>query len=70
VLAARKETLDSVTELKISNQLLISRRLIHPASGRTYHWYVPTMRSHAFFSLALTPLRVSVPVHLDRQRSL
>ena len=40
MLASRKETLNSVAELKISDQLLISRitgRLIHPASGRTYH---------------------------------
>ena len=40
MLTARKEALDSVVELKISDQLLISRitgRLIHPASGRTYH---------------------------------
>lgn len=36
----RKEKLDSVVQLKIDDQLLISRitgRLIHPASGRTYH---------------------------------
>ena len=40
MLASRKETLNSVAELKISDRLLISRitgRLIHPASGRTYH---------------------------------
>ncbi|EPQ58680.1 adenylate kinase 1 [Gloeophyllum trabeum ATCC 11539] len=40
MLAARKEKLDSVVELLIDDQLLISRitgRLIHPASGRTYH---------------------------------
>jgi len=40
MLAARKEKLDSVVQLKIADQLLISRitgRLIHPASGRTYH---------------------------------
>jgi adenylate kinase family enzyme len=40
MLASRKESLDSVAELMISDQLLISRitgRLIHPASGRTYH---------------------------------
>ena len=32
--------LDHVIELEIADQLLISRitgRLIHPASGRTYH---------------------------------
>ena len=54
MLAARKEALDSVVELKISDQLLISRitgRIIHPASGRTYHRefkYVST-RTHALF---------------------
>ena len=40
MLANRKEKLDSVVELVIPDQLLISRitgRLIHPASGRTYH---------------------------------
>ncbi|KAG8808292.1 adenylate kinase [Serendipita sp. 399] len=40
MLAARKEKLDHVVELQIQDQLLISRitgRLIHPASGRTYH---------------------------------
>ncbi|TFK46347.1 adenylate kinase 1, partial [Heliocybe sulcata] len=40
MLTARKEKLDSVVELLIDDQLLISRitgRLIHPASGRTYH---------------------------------
>jgi len=40
MLEERKETLNHVVELKIADQLLISRitgRLIHPASGRTYH---------------------------------
>jgi adenylate kinase len=40
MLTSRKETLDSVVELTIADQLLISRitgRLIHLASGRTYH---------------------------------
>jgi adenylate kinase len=40
MLTSRKEALDSVVELAISDQLLISRitgRLIHLASGRTYH---------------------------------
>lgn len=40
MLQKRKEHLDHVVELKIADQLLISRitgRLIHPASGRTYH---------------------------------
>ncbi|KAF5373010.1 hypothetical protein D9758_001482 [Tetrapyrgos nigripes] len=40
MLEQRKEKLDSVVQLLIDDQLLISRitgRLIHPASGRTYH---------------------------------
>ncbi|KAI0781444.1 adenylate kinase [Trametes elegans] len=40
MLQARKEKLDSVVQLVIEDQLLISRitgRLIHPASGRSYH---------------------------------
>lgn len=40
MLAERKEKLDTVVQLNIEDQLLISRitgRLIHPASGRTYH---------------------------------
>ncbi|KAF8645333.1 hypothetical protein AX16_007899 [Volvariella volvacea WC 439] len=40
MLAERKEKLDSVVQLQIEDQLLISRitgRLIHPSSGRTYH---------------------------------
>jgi len=40
MLEARNEKLDTVVELRIADQLLISRvtgRLIHPASGRTYH---------------------------------
>ncbi|KAI0831644.1 adenylate kinase [Trametes gibbosa] len=40
MLKARKEKLNSVVQLVIEDQLLISRitgRLIHPASGRTYH---------------------------------
>jgi len=40
MLESRKEKLDHVVELQIADQLLISRitgRLIHPASGRTYH---------------------------------
>ncbi|THH20049.1 hypothetical protein EW146_g1245 [Bondarzewia mesenterica] len=40
MLTERKEKLDSVVQLEIPDQLLISRitgRLIHPASGRTYH---------------------------------
>lgn len=40
MLESRKEKLDSAVELIIDDQLLISRitgRLIHPASGRSYH---------------------------------
>ncbi|KAH9935815.1 adenylate kinase 1 [Amylocystis lapponica] len=40
MLKSRKEKLDSVVQLVIEDQLLISRitgRLIHPSSGRTYH---------------------------------
>ncbi|KAI0345049.1 adenylate kinase 1 [Trametopsis cervina] len=40
MLSYRMEKLDSVVELTIPDQLLISRitgRLIHPGSGRTYH---------------------------------
>jgi len=40
MLQDRKEKLDSAVQLNIDDQLLISRitgRLIHPASGRTYH---------------------------------
>lgn len=40
MLESRKEKMDHVVELQIADQLLISRitgRLIHPASGRTYH---------------------------------
>lgn len=65
MLASRKETLNSVAELMISDRLLISRitgRLIHPASGRTYHREFKCVytRSHAFFfnPLPLTPPRL------------
>ena len=40
MLKAKSQTLDHAVELKIQDQLLISRitgRLIHPASGRSYH---------------------------------
>lgn len=51
MLEARKEKLNSVVQLQIDDQLLISRitgRLVHPASGRTYHrefQYVPHVQS-------------------------
>lgn len=40
LMGKRKETLDSVIEFKIDNELLVKRitgRLVHVASGRTYH---------------------------------
>ena len=40
MLKAKSQKLDHAIELKIQDQLLISRitgRLIHPASGRSYH---------------------------------
>lgn len=40
MLEARKKPLNSVVELVIDDNLLVSRitgRLIHPTSGRTYH---------------------------------
>jgi len=54
LLASRKEVLDSVVELKISDQLLVSRitgRLIHPpVDARTQGIQVRTRAiSHAFF---------------------
>jgi len=66
MLADRKEKLDSVVQLNIVDQLLISRitgRLIHPASGRTYHkefQYVIgnyfSARNRAFISYHLNPV--------------
>jgi hypothetical protein len=78
MLASRKETLDSVVELMISDQLLISRitgRLVHLSSGRTYHRefkYVNLAR--AFSRVFLVPptdppLRACAPLFLARQRS-
>jgi len=57
MLADRKEKLDHVVELKIPDQLLISRitgRLIHPASGRTYHREFQYVLMRAFMGLLLT----------------
>lgn len=54
MLTSRKEALDSVVELTIADQLLISRitgRLIHPASGRTYHREFKYVRALIFFPL-------------------
>jgi len=66
MLASRKETLDSVAELMISDQLLISRitgRLIHPASGRTYHreFRCVYTRSHANLVPSSTDPAASAP---------
>ena len=47
MLESRKEKLDSVVQLVVDDNLLVSRitgRLVHPASGRSYHKefkYVP-----------------------------
>jgi adenylate kinase len=49
MLRDRKEKLDSVVQLSIQDQLLISRitgRLIHPSSGRTYHKEFKYVTSH------------------------
>ena len=57
MLAHRKEKLDHVVELKIPDQLLISRitgRLIHPASGRTYHREFQYVLLFSFVDLLLT----------------
>jgi len=40
MLESRKEKLDSVVQLVVDDGLLVSRitgRLVHPASGRSYH---------------------------------
>lgn len=40
MLAGRKQALDAAVEFSVADQLLISRitgRLVHPASGRSYH---------------------------------
>jgi adenylate kinase len=40
MLTAAQQKLDKALELKVPDQLLISRitgRLVHPASGRSYH---------------------------------
>ena len=58
MLESRKETLDSVVELTIADQLLISRitgRLIHPSSGRTYHREFKYVSRPVFF-LVPSPL--------------
>lgn len=57
MLEARKEKLDSVVQLQIDDTLLISRitgRLIHPASGRTYHREFQYVHSSWIIMLTLT----------------
>jgi len=67
MLADRKEKLDSVVQLKIEDQLLISRitgRLIHPGSGRTYHrefQYVSAPNINFWQTLDLIPSDTSPP---------
>lgn len=61
MLESRGEKLDSVVELLIDDQLLISRitgRLIHPASGRTYH--------KEFQCVAILVLFIRCPLRLFR----
>jgi len=72
MLASRKETLNSVAELMISDRLLISRitgRLVHSASGRTYHREFKCVHTHftRFPSIQLTPPRLP---HSALRRSL
>ncbi|KAG9318108.1 adenylate kinase [Chiua virens] len=58
MLESRKENLNNVVQLQIDDQLLISRitgRLVHPASGRTYHKefkYAPLSARPVYFMLS------------------
>jgi hypothetical protein len=65
MLTSRKEKLDSVVELVIPDQLLISRitgRLIHPASGRTYHReFRYTVQLCCFYIAMLTRFCLALP---------
>lgn len=68
MLASRKETMDHVVELQIADQLLISRitgRLIHPASGRTYH-----KEFQYVYSLPPCGPQVSPSLNIPRKRFL
>ncbi|KDQ59692.1 hypothetical protein JAAARDRAFT_127101 [Jaapia argillacea MUCL 33604] len=59
MLEARKEKLDSVVQLLIADQLLISRitgRLIHPASGRSYHREFSPPKKHMTDDITGEPL--------------
>ena len=79
MLTSRKESLDSVVELTIADQLLISRitgRLIHPSSGRTYHreFKYATQLSHVLRVVPLAPPRSSLltkplPTHTAHRRN-
>ena len=63
MLADRKEKLDHVVELKIQDQLLISRitgRLIHSASGRTYHREFQSVHLHSSLRPHTFPLSLSI----------
>lgn len=63
MLETRKEHLDNVIELQIADQLLISRitgRLIHPASGRTYHREFQYVQL-SFLSWCILSLSSSLP---------
>lgn len=70
MLADRTEKLDHVVELQIKDQLLISRitgRLIHPASGRTYHrefQSVHSYSSHTSPSVHIQPLFYYLPSYM------
>lgn len=63
MLAERKQAIDHAIELKIPDALLISRitgRLIHPASGRSYHKEC-TSPSLPFLHLCTTHLTNGLP---------
>lgn len=68
MLSARGEKLDSVVQLLIDDQLLISRitgRLIHPASGRSYHKIFQYVSTFHQTSCLLTVASTS-PAHPKR----
>ena len=54
MLSAAQQKLDKALELKVPDQLLISRitgRLIHPASGRSYHRECQSASSAVIYGL-------------------
>jgi len=66
MLQSRGEKLDSVLQFLIDDQLLISRitgRLIHPASGRTYHKEFKYVIDFFFFvpPISSFPVKFSPP---------